>query len=318
MNALQIVIKSCNLPTLWLGVASVAAGCAAATAYGYVDITASLLCLAFAILIQCTGNIAHRYYDEKNGYGENIRDGMTFEDEDGRPVLYCLLEGLKVFCGITILVGLGLLITEGWWTLIPGLLIFGINWLNNGGKNPWSQSLLYPIVTFLLFGPVAVISTALAIIHTENLDLYLIDSLKPAYVMGAVMGFMAFNSHIIYRASQALMGNDVGPSFTKKYGVNVAAGILTIVTLLYSAIFGAAPIEMSIYTGFGYLILPLVSMILSFISIYWLKKNPDPEKAWQLSLVNIVLVGFGSLILFWFLGYPNFSRFNADQFLIFI
>lgn len=318
MNAFQIVIKSCNLPTLWIGVASVAAGCAAATAYGYVDITASFLCLAFAVLIQSTGNIAHRYYDEKNGYGENLRDGMTFEDEDGRPVLYCLLEGLKVFCGLTLIVGLGLLITEGWWTLIPGVIIYGINWLNNGGKKPWSQSLLYPVVTFLLFGPVAVISTALCIIHTDNLDLYMVDLLKPAYVMGAVMGLMAFNSHIIYRASQAMMGTGVGPSFTKKYGVNVASGILIISTLLYAAILGAAPIEMSIYTGFGYLFLPLVSMALSFVSIYWLVKNPDPDKAWQLSLVNIVLVGIGSLILFWFVGYPNFTDFDTNDLLILI
>lgn len=318
MNALQIVIKSCNPPTLWMGVASVAAGCAAATAYGYVDITTSILCLLFAILMQCTGNIAHRYYDEKNGYGENLRDGMTFEDEDGRPVLYCLQEGMKVFSGLAGIVGIAILIMDGVWTVIPGLCIVVINWLNNHGKRPWSRTLLYPIVTFLLFGPVAVIATDLAIIHTEEVNRFSISIMKPGFVMGAVMGLLAFNSHVIYRASHAMMGRDTSVSFARKYGIKVAAGIVTISTLIYTAIFAAAPIEMSIYTGYGFMFLPLVSMILSFISIYMLVKNPDPDKAWQLSLVNIVLVGIGSLILFWFVGYPNFNEFEANDLLILI
>lgn len=309
MNGFQIVFKSCNLATLWLGVASVAAGCASASAYGYTEVFPALLCFLFVILAQCTGNIGHRYYDERNGYGENLRDGMSFEDEDGRPVIYCLHEGMKVAASLTGLVGLGLLMIAGWWTLIPGSIIIAINWLNNHGKHPWSRSLLYPLVTFFLFGPIAVISTDLVISLASDPDNFTIADLKPAIVMGVVMGLMAFNTHIIYRAAHAMLGIGVSISFTREYGIKVAAGIVAISTLLYSAILGTAPIEISLYTGYSFLILPFISMMLSFLSIHWLIKNPDPTKAWRLSLANMVLVGVASLFIFLFIGLPDPSEY---------
>lgn len=305
MNGLQIVIKACNLPTLWLGVASVAAGCASALVYGYMEVFPAILCLIFVILAQCTGNIGHRYYDELNGYGENLRDGMSFEDEDGRPVIYCLKEGLKVSASLTCLAGLGLLVTAGWWTLIPGSAIMVINWMNNNGKHPWSRSLLYPLVTFFLFGPIAVISTDSIVSVSANAENFTLSDLRPALVMSATMGLMAFNFHIIYRAANAMLGIGVSKSFTREYGVKIAAGIVSISTLLYTAILGAAPMEIAIYTGYSFLILPFVSMLISFLSIYWLIKSPDPSKAWHISLVNIVMVGLASLFIFWFIGLPD-------------
>ncbi len=318
MNALQIILKSCSISTLWLGVASVSAGCASAIAYGYIEIFPALLCYAFAILMQCTGNIGHRYYDEKNGYGENLRDGMSYEDDEGRPVLYCLSEGLKVFSGITLLVGLGVLMTSGWWTLIPGALIIGINWLNNHGKYPWSRSLFYPVITFIIFGPITVISTNLAICRASGYQDFILSDLKPAFVMSAVMGLMAFNCHIIYRASHAILGIGVSKSFTGEYGVKVAAWILAVSTLIYTFVLAVAPFEISLYTGYGFIIMPLVSLVISFISIYWLIKSPDPTKAWRLSLVNIVMVGVATLIIFSFIGYPNVNDIPHDDFFFII
>lgn len=315
MNGLQIIMKSCSASTLWIGAASVAAGCASATAYGYMEIFPALLCFAFAFLAQCTGNIGHRYYDEKNGYGENLRDGMSYEDDEGRPVLYCLSEGLKIFSGFTILAGLGLLMMAGWWTLLPGVIIIAINWLNNHGKYPWSRSLFYPIITFILFGPVTVIATDLVISWSSRYQDFVLQDLKPAIVMSIVMGFMAFNCHIIFRASHAMLGIGVSKSFTSEFGVKVAAGIIATSTLIYTAVLSLAPVEISIYTGYGFLVLPAVSLILSFISIYLLIKNTDPTKAWNLSLVNIVMVGVTTLVIFSIVGYPSISDYPHSDFL---
>lgn len=315
MNAIQVIIKSINVQTLWLGVASVAAGAAAATAHGYAEIFPTLLCLVFAILAQCTGNIGHRYYDEKFGYGENLRDGMTHEDEEGRSIMYILREGLRVFSILTLTAGLALLMTAGWWTIIPGVIIMTINWLNNHGKHPWSQSLLYPLITFFIFGPIAVLSTQMVISTTTDFGEWTWWDMKPGVVMSVVIGIMAMNSHILYRASHAMQGIGVLTSFTGTHGVRFTAILLTVTTLIYTTVLGAAPIEMSIYTDLGFLILPTVSMILSFVQIYLLMKSDDPSAAWDVSLANIMLVSIASLLFFWFLGYPNINDLSPDQIL---
>lgn len=317
MNALQVVIKSINVKTLWLGVASVAAGCAAATAHGYVDTATTILCLVFALVAQCSGNIAHRYYDELHGYGENIRDGISNEDDDGRPMIYVLKEGMRVFFIMQVTIGLAILMVVGWWTLIPGIILFTIDWLNNHGKHPWSQSLLYPIITFLIFGPLAVLTTQMAIGSAALREWDWWD-IKPGIVMSIVIGIMAMNSHIIYRAAHAKMGLGIYTSFTGRYGIKVTAGILAITTLLYSAILGAAPMEMQFYTGLGFLLLPTASMLLSFGCIYILLKNNNPPLAWRLSIMNILMVSISCLLIFWFMGYPNMSEIPTDQILILI
>lgn len=311
MNGPQIVIKSLNPITLTFGIASVAAGCAAAAIYGYVAYTPSVLCLIFAIFAQCAGNIAHRYYDEKYGLGENLRDGMSFEDEDGRPIIYVLWEGVKVSTFFTLACGVAILMIAGWWTIIPGLLILAINWLNNKGKHPWSHGLLYPLITFLIFGPLCVISTFFVIINYLHVELEGWQELYPAIVMSIVMGFLTMNSHMIDRATNTLSGFKGHTTFTGKYGLKVTSTILTFTTIVYSAVFIFAPVEMQIYFTYSFIILPVVSFLISCISIYLLCTRKNPYNAWILSVLNILLVGIATLIIFWFGGFPNLAEIDA-------
>ena len=270
MNGLQIVMKSLNPVTLCMGFASVCVGCAASSIHGYIDILPSLLCLVYALLIQCTGNIGHRYYDEKYGYGENVRDGISNEDEDGRPTIYILYEGVKVFYILALTVGIAILITAGWWALIPGITILAINRLNNHGKHPWNHTVLYPLITFILFGPICVISTSMVNLSSGHTNALNWTNIEPSVVLSIIIGLLAMNSHIVFRASQSLTGLGMYTSLTGKYGIKATAGVLTVTTLIYSILLAFTPylIELSISPSF--MILPILSMTFSFYIIYLL------------------------------------------------
>lgn len=313
MNGLQIVFKSINPVTLTFGVASVAAGCGAAAVYGYVGFTPSVLCLVFAIFAQCSGNIAHRYYDEKYGLGENLRDGISFEDEDGRPVMYVLWEGVRVFSFFALTCGVAILMISGWWAIIPGILIIAINWLNNKGKHPWSHGLLYPMITFIIFGPLCVMSTFFVIINCLEVEIVSWKELYSPIVMSIVMGFLTMNGHIIHRATNTLSGFKGYTTFTGKYGVGVTSIILGAGTIIYTVIFALAPIEMNIYFAKTFLILPLASFIMSCLSIYLLYSGKNPYYAWIMSVINILLVGIATYIIFWFGGLPNLSEIDSTD-----
>ena len=86
VTAFQILIKAAGLRTLWLGIASVVAGTAAAVAHGNLQPFPALACLLFAIFAQCASNVMHRYYDAKNGYGENEENNIVYADDIDRPL----------------------------------------------------------------------------------------------------------------------------------------------------------------------------------------------------------------------------------------
>lgn len=311
MNGLQIIFKSIRPITLTFGIASVAAGCAAAAIYGYIALTPSLLCLIFAIFAQSAGNITHRYYDEKYGLGKNLRDGMSFEDEDGRPVIYLLKEGVRTFTIFTVTCGAAIFMVSGWWTIIPALLILAINWLNNKANQPWSNGILYPLVTFTLFGPLCVISTFLVNITFLHIKLESWQELYPAFVLAIVMGLMALNGNVIQRAANSLLGLKGYKTFTDKYGIRTTSIILLVSSIIYSTVLALAPIEMRIYFARTFLILPTISFIASCISIYLLYTGKNPYNAWIISMFNLLLVGISVFIIFWYGGFPLMSEIDS-------
>lgn len=107
-----------GLRTLWLGIASVVAGTAAAVAHGNLQPFPALACLLFAIFAQCASNVMHRYYDAKNGYGENEENNIVYADDIDRPLTYILKEGIQVFSILTATAGLAVLSMAGWWTIL--------------------------------------------------------------------------------------------------------------------------------------------------------------------------------------------------------
>ncbi len=318
MNGIQIVTKALSPATLCIGFASVCAGCAASSIHGYFDFFPSLLCLIFIMLVQCTDNISHRYYDEKYGYGENVRDGMMNEDDEGRPTIIILFEAMKVSLSLTITVGLAILVVAGWWTLIPVVVMILLHRLNNFGKHPWNHSILYPIISFLLFGPTCIISTCMVNLSSEHISILDWEFVEPSVILSVVFGLMAMNSHIIYRASHSLNGFNKYISITGKYGVKATSIVLGVSTVIYSVLLGLTPYLIEMSMSIAYIILPILSMLFSFYIIYLLNQKKRLNNTWTLSIFNLLFVAITIFIVFWFAGYPNFAEFNDYEIVNFL
>lgn len=306
VTAFQILIKAAGLRRLWLGIASVVAGTAAAAAHGNLQPFPALACLLFAIFAQCASNVMHRYYDAKNGYGENEENNIVYADDIDRPLTYILKEGIQVFSILTATAGLAVLSMAGWWTILFAAFIAIIVVISNTGPHPLCRSVFYPVATFLIFGPIAVVGTAFVQSQHEALALFSWWDLMPALTLGMITGMMAVNCHVIFGVFHRR--NNVTSSrttFFGRYG-NAATGLLLVISTLASGFIGImAPFWMDIDDGYIYMPVPVLSMILGFIAISLMRKPRYSKVAWRLSLVNIVLFAVLSLIIFYFIGYPE-------------
>lgn len=306
MTAFQILVKAAGLQTLWLGIASVVAGTAAAAAHGNLEPYPAFVCLVFAIFAQCTSNVMHRYFDAKNGYGENEEDDITVAEDINRPLTYILKEGIQIFLILAATAGLALLSMTGWWTLIVAALLVLIVAICNIGPHPFSRSVFYPVATFLIFGPIAVVGTEL--VQSQHTSVHILTwwDLGPALTMGSIMGLMAVNCHVIFgvfhRRKNAISSRT---TFFGRYGIQGATILLIATTLVYTVVGILIPVEMGIDSHYLFLLLSLLSMALSFLTIYYARKPGYCVTAWRLSLFNIVGFAILSLIIFFIVGYPE-------------
>lgn len=308
MGELQIVKKAAGLPTLWLGVASVITGTAAASAHGGAAPQAALACLLFTVFMQAASNIAHRYYDELKGYGENEEDGFGQYKNLEQPVTSILKEGLTAAGILAATAGLAVFAMAGWWTLIVALLLLIIGIINNIGPKPLSRSVFYPVATFIIFGPVAVIATEMVQLSYNNRSVMYISwwEFFPALIGSTVMGIMALNCHVLYgafhRRTNVMRSRT---TFYGRYGRKSAMTLLTINTLVYTAICIATPSMMDLHPWWIFIPVSLISMFFDLYIIFFLLKPGTWKLAWRLSLVNIMFMAVSSLVVFSIVGYPN-------------
>ena len=312
MTAFQILVKSAGLRTLWLGIASVIGGTAAAAAHGKIDPCPAFVCMLFAILAQCASNVMHRYFDAVHGYRDNDEDDIKVAEDINKPVAEILKEGIKIFSILTATAGLALLSMTGWWTLAVAALLILIVVISNVGPHPLSRSVFYPVATFLIFGPIAVVSTELAQSqHTTSIIGSWWD-FRPSITMSVIMGLMAVNSHVIFgffhRSKNALNSRT---TFFGRYGMTAATVLLTVNTVIYTIVGILMPQEIGIDDNNLFLFLSLISMTLSFISIYYARKHQYSVRAWRLSLANMVFFAVFALIIFCVIGYSDCSINNS-------
>lgn len=306
MTAFQILIKAAGLQTLWLGIASVFAGTAAAAAHGNLEPFPALACMLFAIFAQCTSNVMHRYYNDKHGYGENKEDDIGYAEDINLPLRYILKEGIHVFSILTVTAGLAVMSMAGWWTLSIAALIIVIAVVNNIGPHPLCRTVLYPLATFFIFGPIAVIGTELVqSLHGGILEIGLWDMI-PSLIISIITGIMAVNCHIVYgiyhRRKNAV---NLRTSFFGRYGWKATTTLLVVNTITYGIVGVIAPWCMNIDNGHIYIFVPVISMALSFVTIHFARKPKYCHIAWKLSLINIVTFAILSLIIFYITGYPS-------------
>ncbi len=307
MNATQIIQKVINPPTLWLPIASVIGGTAAAASHGNFEVYPAILCLIFAIFGQIAFNITHRYFDEKNGYGENIDDNISAFDKKANPLSYILKEGIKVASVIALTAGLAIMAIAGWWTLIVAALLSFIVFLCNMGKLPLSRSPYYSLITFILYGPIGVISTELVQSRLSTNELFNWWDIEPAIFMSIIMGCMAANCHILYTLYS--IKNDRKNSrqtIATKLGKKGVLTLTAINTVIYITIGVYAPFKADIYLWYWYMPIPAISLLISICQMIKIYRGNYNKTLWY-TIFNMAFYAIASFIMLMIIGYPNLS-----------
>lgn len=309
MNAVQIIKTAIAPTTLWMGIASVTGGMAAAIAHGNFELLPASTCLIFCVFVQIFSNLAHRYYDEKNGYGENRADGMTRCDDSSKPISYILMEGMKVSGTIAAMAGLAILAFAGWWALVIALLIAIFVALTNVGPYPMSRSVFYPVMTFIFFGPIAVIGTCTIQTAYSAKPFLSWWNLEPAVIMGIIFGLMAMNCHLIYGAYHRQSSNMTHrTSFMGRYVKHAYIVVMVTLTIVYGVVATVTPLLMDLRDKpWLYLPVPIISMIVNFVTVYYSVHKETAHKAWHISIINMLAVAVLTLIIMCIIGYPHSS-----------
>ena len=307
MTAINILRKAVAPATLWLGIASVIAGSAAAYSHGNFMFLPALACLIFCVCAQIFSNITHRYYDDKHRLGENAADGMYYCEDLDKPVSYVLKEGMRVTGIIAATAGLMILAFAGWWVLIIGVIIAIFVLIANVGPCPLSRTAFYPLITFFMFGPVAVIGTCIVQSEASSQNMLSWWDLEPAVVMSVIIGLMAMNSHLIFGTfHHADNTQSSRTTFFDRYGKRGYLVCITISTLIYGATGVFAPLLLKLFDmPWIYIPIPVLSVVFSYYTVKLTLKPETCHKAWHYSLLNIMAYAILSFIVFCIIGYPE-------------
>lgn len=191
MNSLTRTLINFSHPSsLILSVGAIMAGLTASVIRGGITFFPALMTLIFAILLQISGNLYHGYTYLNHVVAENI-SGMG--DPKSRTSNITRANLLKVVANaigiLDITAGFALFSFVGWLGVAYLIAIIIILYFYLAGPHPIVRTRWSIVVTFLLFGPVAVSGTAIVQMPESS------DWL-PIIVYSVISGLMASNAHI--------------------------------------------------------------------------------------------------------------------------
>lgn len=165
-------------------------GLTASVIRGGITLFPAVMTIIFTILLQISANLYHGYIDLSYGAGENI-SGMA--NRNTRALNSSRVRLMKVvadaFGILALTTGLALFSFVGWIGVGYVAFIILLLYFYFAGPNPIVRSRWSLIITFLLFGPVAVSGTAL-VQNPES------SEWLPVVVYSFINGLMAANAHI--------------------------------------------------------------------------------------------------------------------------
>lgn len=166
------------------------AGLTASVIRGGITFFPALMTLLFAIFLQISANLYHGFIDLRYGAGENISGMGDRNSRERNSAKVTLIKAVADAIGILALTaGLALFSFVGWMGVAYLIVILIILYLYFAGPNRIVNTRWSIIVTFLLFGPVAVSGTAI-VQNPEN------SEWLPVVVYSLINGLMAANAHI--------------------------------------------------------------------------------------------------------------------------
>lgn len=307
-----------NLRTLPVGVAGVIMGTAAAVLMGNMEVTPAILCLLFVMAAQIAANLYHRYAEHRTLPDE----ACEYSDSDFDNIPFSKITHEASFCFgiIAALIGLGILAFSGWWGVVIGaLIVLGIIVYNNG-KYPLSRTPFAPVITFIFFGPVAVISTSF--LQSSNGAAHKFEWLDvgPAIYDSALAGLMAVNVLYVHNAIYKNRDSQRGRhTFVETFGINTARCMIVINSLI--VVFMSAVIAKEFVmpegwssamadTYFWYNMIRAIAWLLFTLWIVWRMKPDSVEGQNSLELYSsLAMLAFALLqfLFFVFFGKPDDS-----------
>lgn len=182
----RTLILNIHPASLILSVGAVNAGLTASVIRGGITFFPALMTFFFAVLLQISGNLYHGYKHFK--YNKSIFDNHTSRSEKAsRAMLLKVVANAIAILALT--TGFALFSFVGWLGVAYLAVIVVILFFYFDGPHPIVRTRWSLLVTFLLFGPVAVSGTA--IVQMPNSSEWL-----PVAVYSIINGLMAVNAHI--------------------------------------------------------------------------------------------------------------------------
>ncbi|MDE5924884.1 MAG: hypothetical protein K2G75_06120 [Muribaculaceae bacterium] len=206
MDVLSLVKRKANLPTLMMGAASVFAGTGVAAIRGKMELLSASVCLLAVIFGQLAANLGH-YYLELSRHYDNVplpplHEKKWVGDSLGVRVLR---EGSVACIIITAMLSFAVIemAKDAWWVFIVGAVIIISNLLMSYTRRPLFGTPWVLFFTWLIFGPITVIGTALVQIQYESPVAWRLFDIAPALYMGPALGLLAVNVHLVYSYSMS-------------------------------------------------------------------------------------------------------------------
>lgn len=301
--------KAFNIPSLMMGVGTVFAGTASADIHGNLDIPLAILCLLFVIFAQFALTSYHRYHDDHTPIGpDGKRIGKDFTGASDRQLYYKVCAtGVGMLAAMA---GFGIIAVGGWFFALIALVIVFSSWLMVGGANPIFWTPWSTVISFLIFGPVGVMSVSLLQSGHEAHTLFNWFDISPAVYMSVAMGFLAVTSNLLINYSTYDFDSRHGHhTYAVMFGLKKTRGVV-----FFCGVVGAASLVWASFklstTNVVAPMVPAVTLFLINTWIWWRLDKADPVEMVlleRLSYFNMLLTGILALCVGEFFGVPDDS-----------
>ena len=306
--------KDFNFSALMVGIGAVMTGNAAASVHGNAEFFPATLCLLFVVFVQLAAisyircsqcrmvlegrTPAHEYDHVAKSEITALRARM----------LYFKSFGLG-FMLMVLMVGLTLAAMGGVWALCVGIFVLVAGWLMVWGKTPLIITPWSPLVTGILFGPVAVITTSMLQSMHEAVDPLSWFDISPAIYMSLVVGFLSANCNLV--ASYAYFDKDVKyqvDTFTVAFGRNVTRQVILAIGFIAAGILVFSAYQVGIDRPGLAIFSALMNLSINCWVVWILNtRHANLERAVNIANLNVLLTGLVGSILALFVGIPDDS-----------
>lgn len=201
MNSLtRTLIQHTHPASLILSIGAVNAGLTASVIRGGITFFPALMTFFFAVLLQIAGNLFHGYKHLKYSKSNIGKPTSRSEIASQAALMKVVANAIGILALTT---GFALFSFVGWLGVVYLALIVVVLFFYFGGPHPIVRTRWSILVTFLLFGPIAVSGTA--IVQMPDSSEWI-----PVAVYSMINGLMAANAHIAIQYIHYQEDKDLG------------------------------------------------------------------------------------------------------------